>query len=289
MTLHAWSLEGNRQALDGGAMFGNVPKALWSRWVPADADNRIELACRSLLVDGINGQLVLFEAGIGAFFEPKLRERFGVRESEHVLLNAIAKIGLTPEDIDVIVLSHLHFDHAGGLLHAWQPDQPARLAFPNARYVVSAGHWDRARDPHPRDRASFIPELHALLEGTGRLELVDGAQSDCLGPQVRLHYSDGHTPGLMLSEIRGASERIVYCADLIPGRAWLHLPVTMGYDRNAELLINEKTEFLTQFGDDQTWLYFTHDIGCAAARAQRDARGNWAPTDPQASWQDFEF
>src|SRR5690606_24094769 len=112
------SLLGNSQRLDGGAMFGNVPKALWSRWIQPDEANRIPLACRCMLVRE-PGRNVLVETGIGAFFEPKYKERFGVVEDRHVLLDALAEEGLSPEDIDVVVLSHLHFDHAGGLLTAW--------------------------------------------------------------------------------------------------------------------------------------------------------------------------
>ena len=106
-----WSLIGNSQKLDGGAMFGNVPRAMWAKWSPPDDENRIELACRALLASPLNGKTVLFEAGIGAFFEPKLRERYGVVEERHVLFDSLAAAGFKPEDIDVVVLSHLHFDH----------------------------------------------------------------------------------------------------------------------------------------------------------------------------------
>ena len=277
-----WSLIGNSQKLDGGAMFGNAPRAMWANWSPPDEHNRIELACRALLAAPLAGKTVLFEAGIGAFFEPKLRERYGVVEDRHVLLDSLAKAGFAPEDIDVVVLSHLHFDHAGGLLTAHAEGESPRLVFPNASYLVGADHWRRALAPHPRDRASFIPELPGLLEATGRLELVDGAHSDTLGDAVRFHYSDGHTPGLMLSEIIGpetvdgeAHGGVVFCADLIPGRPWVHVPITMGYDRNAELLIDEKNAFLADKLERNVHLFFTHDPGCALAQVSRDERGRY--------------
>ena len=266
-----FSLTGNSQRLDGGAMFGNAPRALWSRWIEPDAENRIPLACRCLLVKGLDGRNVLFETGIGAFFEPALRERYGVVEDRHVLLDALHEAGLGHEDIDVVVLSHLHFDHAGGLLAPWAEGQAPRLLFPNARYLVGAAHWQRARQPHPRDRASFIPELPALLEVSGRLELVDGEHSATLGAAVRFHYSDGHTPGLMMAEVGG----VVFCADLIPGRWWVHLPITMGYDRWPERLIDEKRDFLQDKLDRGVRLFFTHDHGCALAEVACDTRGRF--------------
>ena len=280
--MELFSIIGNSQQLDGGAMFGNAPKALWSRWIAPDEQNRIPLACRCLLVkglavNGVDGCNVLFETGIGAFFEPTLRERYGVVESQHVLLDSLAAVGLKHEDIDVVVLSHLHFDHAGGLLAAWEAGQPPRLLFPNARFVVGAEHWRRALEPHPRDRASFIPELPVLLESSGRLELVEGEYSQTLGHAVRFSFSDGHTPGLMLAEVGG----VVFCADLIPGRFWVHLPITMGYDRWPEKLIDEKRAFLEDKLARDVRLFFTHDHDCAVAQVTRDERGRFGTTNEQ--------
>ena len=263
-------------------MFGNAPKALWERWAPADDSNRIELACRALLASPLGGKTVLFETGIGAFFEPKLRERYGVQEPRHVLIDSLREAGFEHEDIDVVVLSHLHFDHAGGLLAPWSEGREPELLFPNATFVIGAEHWERAKHPHPRDRASFIPELTGLLEASGRLEIVSGAYSKALGESVRFSFSDGHTPGLMLAEIVGPEQvngqprgGVVFCADLIPGRSWVHVPITMGYDRNAELLIDEKRAFLEDKLARNVHLFFTHDPQCAMAQVVRDEKGRF--------------
>ncbi|MFT4979227.1 MAG: glyoxylase-like metal-dependent hydrolase (beta-lactamase superfamily II) [Myxococcota bacterium] len=269
-----YSVEGNRQRLDGGAMFGNAPRALWERWADPDDQHRIDLACRCLLVRE-PGRWILFETGIGAFFEPRLKERYGVVESEHVLLQGLAELGLSHEDIDVVVLSHLHFDHAGGLLSA-HDGQPPRLLFPGATFVVSQPAWDRAIAPHPRDRASFIPELQQLLEASGRLERVHpGGRSAALGADYRLHFSDGHTPGLMMVEVPGSLGPILFASDLIPGRAWVHRSITMGYDRFPELLIDEKSLLLDDLVARGGRVFFTHDPACAMARMTRDERGRY--------------
>lgn len=273
-----WSIMGNSQLLDGGAMFGNAPKAMWEKWLPPDELNRVPLACRALLAQPINGKAVLFEAGIGAFFAPALRQRYGVVEANHVLLESLAAAGVSHEDIDVVVLSHLHFDHAGGLLAAWQDGVEPTLLFPNARFLVGASHWQRAKAPHSRDRASFVPELNDLLEASGRLELVAGEHSDALGSAVRFHFSEGHTPGLMLAELVGPENHggILFCADLIPGRPWVHLPITMGYDRYPERLIDEKSALLDDAEARGVRLFFTHDAQCALARVVRDDRGRYS-------------
>lgn len=282
------SLSGNSQRLDGGAMFGNAPRALWSRWAASDELGRIALACRAFLIED-GDRRVLLETGIGVFFEPELRERYGVVEERHVLLDSLGELGLDDADIDFVVLSHLHFDHAGGLLASHAVGQPPRLLFPRARFVVGKTAFERNLDPHLRDRASFIPELPGLLSSSGRLALVENEHDlqRLLGEHWHSRETSGHTPGMLHTEVRGAHGSAFFCADLVPGSAWVHLPITMGYDRFPEQLIDEKAEIFSDLEQRESFLLFTHDPEVAAARIERDERGRYRPVAPQhelAGW-----
>ena len=257
-------------------MYGNAPRALWSRWSPPDERGRIDLACRGMLVEEEEtGRRLLFETGIGAFFEPKLRDRFGVLEDRHVLLESLEGRGLTHEDVDVVVLSHLHFDHAGGLLAPYAEGEPHSLLFPNATFVVGERALERAKHPHVRDRASFIPELPGLLEASGRLEVVEGPTSPTLGEGYRFHLSHGHTPGLLLTEVATDDGPLLFCGDLVPGVPWMHVPITMGYDRYPELLIDEKKARLEDLLERGGLVFFTHDPTVALGRVVKDERGRF--------------
>lgn len=277
MTLE--TLEGNTFKLDGGAMFGNAPKELWQRWMPPDELNRIPLASRCFLLRTNQGANILFETGIGAFFDPKLKERYGIDEKEHRLLKSLEKVGLTDADIDYVILSHLHFDHAGGLLAPYE--EGVRLLFPKARYVLGKRHFEYAAGPHMREKASFIPHLSSLLEASGRLVLVEGDRTDQLPSEVAdkisFKYVDGHTIGLMLSEIDIDGELSVFVSDLIPGIPWIHLPLTMGYDRYSELLVNEKAALYPEWHRRGANLLFTHDPNVASAKLTIDEKGKFSP------------
>ncbi len=278
------SLEGNSQKLDGGAMFGNCPRSLWARWCPPDEENRIPLACRALLVVEDTGRKILFETGVGAFFEPKLRERYGIVEPEHVLLRSLSEAGYSAEEIDLVVLSHLHFDHAGGLLSQWREDEAPRLVFENAYYVVGQKAWERARNPHPRDRASFIPEVPALLEASGRIECVDERHCESLGDRYRFEVSDGHTPGMMLTRIEAETPGpIHFLGDLVPGVPWIHAPITMGYDRYPERLIDEKEKIFERIAADGEWAFLCHDPEVAACRIEKSEAGRFVARDERRS------
>ena len=261
-------------------MYGNAPKALWSRWSPPDELNRITLACRGLLIrDG--EKLILAETGIGTYMEPALKERFGVVEPEHVLLSSLQTLGIRPEDITHVVLSHLHFDHCGGALTPFQAGLAPQLAFPNATWLVGARAFERACHPHARDRASFIPGFTDLLMQSRRLHLIHGPDDHPLGPDYRFSFSDGHTPGLTHLHIL-TPRHIVFASDLIPGTPWVHVPITMGYDRFPELLIEEKAVLLEGLVADQGALFFTHDPTCALSGVSRDSKGRFSAVQPVA-------
>ncbi len=276
------SVESNRQLLDGGAMFGNAPRAVWEKWITPDERHRIPLACRCFLVE-FDDQKILLETGIGAFFEPKLADRFGIQQSEeHLLLNNLKALGIEEGDITMVVLSHLHFDHAGGLLPAYKSiqDNGIKLLFPNAQYVTSQKNWERAWAPHPRDRASFLPELNRLLEESHRLQLINEKQPEPLFEgRLTFRFSSGHTPGQMHTVVHGNIRPAIFCGDLIPGQAWIHVPITMGYDRYPEQVINEKSELYKDSIPGQ-WLHLlTHDPFISAATIQKNEKQRYLPLE----------
>jgi glyoxylase-like metal-dependent hydrolase (beta-lactamase superfamily II) len=279
------AVDGNRQRLDGGAMFGNAPRTLWEKWIAPDELGRIPLNCRAMLLE-INGQKILCETGIGNFFEPKLADRYGVFEPNHKLLENLNALGVRESDINFVILSHLHFDHAGGLLSAWSQDNPEdrHLLFPNAKIVVGRQAMERAKSPHSRDKASFIPELTSLIEASGRMVIVDGETHPMVLPNVlSFHYTHGHTPGHMHTIANTGRHRVVFAGDLIPGRAWVHLPITMGYDRFAEQVIDEKKDFYGKFADNSTFIFYTHDHECAMSHVRLSEKNRYEPTGEVAN------
>lgn len=276
-TITISALEGNAQYLDGGAMFGNAPRVVWEKWARPDEQGRIRLACRCMLVEW-GERKILCETGIGAYMEPTLAQRYGVEGTDHRLIRNLENLGVHPDQISHVILSHLHFDHAGGLLPAYHDRQEAKdeLLFRNALYVVGAEAWERALHPHPRDRASFVPEIVEKLANSGRLQLVSGDSLEGLDPGViRFLFSSGHTPGQMHTVVSGKNASFVFAGDLIPGKPWVHAPITMGYDRYPEKLIDEKLELYKSVLEGNWHIFFTHDPEIAAATIAQDTKGRY--------------
>lgn len=252
-------MEGNRLKLDGGAMFGNAPKELWQRWILPDEKNRISLAARSLLLQTEQGKNILFDAGVGICFDPKLCERYGIDTAEHKLLKSLSEVGVKENDIDIVILSHLHFDHAGGALSPYNLAEKQKLLFPKATYYLSQAHWEYASEPHIRERSSFIPLLYQLLKDSKRLKFIDQEKIKELPKELSFSFSFGHTISLLIMLIEN-SDGVTACpTDLIPGIPWMHLPITMGYDRYPEFLVDEKTLFLEELRSKKGRIFLTHD------------------------------
>lgn len=272
--MKCYAIENSSLKLDGGAMFGNAPKELWRRWTACDELNRIPLAARSLLIQTDDGQNILFEAGDGSFFEPPLKKRYGIDSTESHLLANLAALGITENDIDIVVLSHLHFDHACGLIPPYGQVQD-RLFFPKAQYFTGKRQWQHGMNPPNREKASFIPLLFQLLQDSNRLQFIEDKGIPEL-PNVRFHYSDGHTVGLVVSEIAYNNQTIVFTSDLAPGLAWTNVSLSMGYDRYAELIVEEKRKLFEELIDKQPLLFYTHDPSVACAKLLRDSNGKFS-------------
>jgi glyoxylase-like metal-dependent hydrolase (beta-lactamase superfamily II) len=248
------ALETGRFGLDGGAMFGIVPRPLWSKIHPPDERNRIELALRVLLVrDGKRN--ILVDVGIGTKFSPKLVDIYRVDHEKYNLENSLKALGLTPEDITDVLLTHLHFDHAGG--STIKKDGQIVPAFRNARYYVQKAHWDLAVNPTEKDRGSFMSEDFLPLKEHGILDFLDGDE-DFL-PGIKPVLVNGHTTAQQLVRIAGDGKTLLYCCDLVPTAGHLPYPYVMAYDVRPLLTIEEKKKILGQAYEEHTILVYEHD------------------------------
>ncbi|MFW6078078.1 MAG: MBL fold metallo-hydrolase [Gemmatimonadota bacterium] len=265
--LHA--LEAGMQRLDGGAMFGVVPKPLWERRIAADERNRIPLALRCLLVETPDA-LVLIDTGAGNKETEKFRDIYGIENegSPTRLEDALREAGFEPDDVDYVIDTHLHFDHAGGNTYR-DGDGRIRLAFPDATYVVQRGEWEFAHRDNERIRASYLPHNFDPVRDADRLRLVDGETE--LLPGVTLLPTPGHTPHHQSVLLRSEDEAACYLADLVPTSAHLPLPWIMGYDVEPLVTLESKRSLLGRAREEGWLLVFEHDPSVA-----------WGRLDPEA-------
>ncbi|HEX8695245.1 MAG TPA: MBL fold metallo-hydrolase [Longimicrobium sp.] len=271
--LHA--LEAGLQRLDGGAMFGVVPKPLWEKRIPADARNRIPLALRCLLVE-TGDELVLVETGLGNKENEKFRDIYGVDNAPSPgspwpdrLHEAIAAAGFAPGDVGVVIDTHLHFDHAGGNTFA-DAEGRVRLGFPNARYVVQKGEWEWAHRANERTSASYLPHNFDPVMEAGRFDLVEGDRE--IVPGVSVYRTPGHCPHHQSVLVSSEGETACFLADVVPTMAHLPLPWIMGYDVEPLVTLESKRALLARAADERWLLVSTHDPFTPWGYAVRDGK-----------------
>ena len=271
MTLAGYQIdliEAGRVRLDGGAMFGIVPRPLWERQIPPDGRNRIPLAMRCLLLRG-HGRTILVDTGLGHKSDAKFREIYGVDHEHSTLLGSLAAVGVAPEDVTDVVLTHLHFDHAGGATQRTDGGGLA-LTFADAAHHVQRAHWAWAHES-PREGASFLAENLDPLEASGQLVLRDG--DDAPFPGVSLHVVNGHTRGQQLVRVHDGERSLLHAADLVPTAAHVPLLWVMAYDVEPLETIAEKERLLRQAAQEGWTLAFEHDPEVATAGVVETERG----------------
>jgi glyoxylase-like metal-dependent hydrolase (beta-lactamase superfamily II) len=249
-----------RFRLDGGAMFGVVPKPLWSRRAPADDRNRISLGMRPLLVRREGAPVMIIDAGVGAKMDPKSVDIYAIDRATN-LESSLRDAGLAPSDVRVVLASHLHFDHAGGFT-AFDESGTAVPAFPNARYVINRGEWEDATHPHERNRASYFAENFVPLRDAG---VVDFSEDDAtIADGVRVRRTGGHTRFHQIVYIESEGRTAVFAADLMPTRAHVDAPWIMGYDLYPMETLEFKRAFVREAIDREYLIFFEHDPEIAA-------------------------
>ncbi len=239
--------------LDGGAMFGVVPKVMWNKLNPADELNRIKLGLNCLLVQTPKKH-ILVDTGIGGKIKDRFKEIYRV-EREHGLVASLAAVGVTPENVDFVVDTHLHFDHCGG--NTIRRDATYVPTFPNAKYVIQEKEWFAATNPNERTKASYLKEDFEPLEKAGQLMLVAGEHTVVEG--VKVMPTPGHTKGHQSVLIESEGKKAFYCGDLIPTASHVKLPYIMGYDLYPVDILETKRKILEQAVSEHWLLIFEHD------------------------------
>jgi glyoxylase-like metal-dependent hydrolase (beta-lactamase superfamily II) len=257
--------------LDGGAMFGIVPKLLWSRTNPSDDKNRIDMCMRALLLVS-DKRKILIDNGIGHKTSKKFNEIYGIDHSEYILEKELFKLGILKEDITDVILTHLHFDHAGGSTY-YDEDGQLQVTFTNATHHLQRVHWEWANNPTERDKASFLPENFQMLEKKGTLKLIEGDES--FDDFVKLHVIKGHTPNQQMVKISDESNTVLFAADLLPMASHVHIPYIMGYDLFPLITLEEKKKYLPMAEKNEWLIFFEHDPFTEACTIGQSEKGSF--------------
>jgi glyoxylase-like metal-dependent hydrolase (beta-lactamase superfamily II) len=258
--------------LDGGAMFGVVPKSMWNKLNPADEINMCSWAMRCLLVQEGN-RLVLIDNGMGDKQDPKFFNHYYLHGNES-LDRSLKKHGFTRDDITDVFLTHLHFDHCGGSVK-WTDDRTGyEVAFKNATYWSKKEHWDWATNPNPREKASFLAENILPIYESGHLKMVEGDGSKQLPFKVMV--VNGHTEAMMLPVISYKGKNVIFCADLFPSRWHIGMPYVMAYDVRPLESMKDKERLFAEYANENTVLFFEHDPSAECGTLQKTERGGVA-------------
>ena len=256
-------------ALDGGAMFGVVPRVLWQKKHPPDEHNRVRLALRTLLVRGA-GRVLLVDTGIGGKWAARHRETYGIEPGTPALDASLATHGLTKADVTDVVVTHLHFDHAGGATHEL-PDGTLEPSFPHARFHIQRANWEWATNPNDREKASYLRANFEPLHASGRVRLLDGPA--VLWPGVSVLVSNGHTRGQQLVKVEGGGRTVLFPGDLVPTASHLRTAWTMAYDIEPLTLMEEKVRLLTEAATGAWVICFEHDANIEACTVRPEPGG----------------
>ena len=270
--LQVHAIQAGGQKLDGGAMFGVVPKPLWERRIPADERNRIQLGMRCLLIEHPSG-LILIDSGAGNKENTKFHDIYGIENAgangRTALEDGLAQIGVTPDRVDILINTHLHFDHAGGNTFADEAGA-VHSTFPRARYFVQRGEYEYATHTNERTAASYFERNFVPTLDSGQLELVEGETEIADGIGVIL--TPGHTPYHQSVVIRSAGETAIFLGDVVPTHAHLPLPWIMGYDVEPLVTLESKRGLLKRVEQENWTVIFEHDAVVPWGRVQSDAR-----------------
>lgn len=265
---HLYSIEAGRFGLDGGAMFGVVPKTLWSKYIDVDDKNRIPMAMRCLLIESENtGKIYLVDTGSGTKFDEKFENIYRLDYSHSDLLGSLKAHGFTPEDITDVIFSHLHFDHCGGTTY-YDDERELQHTFPNAIYHVTEKHLETATNPNAREKASFLPDNINPIKSWDKLNIV--GEHHTYEDGLEALPVNGHTLGQQLPKISAGGKTLVFSADLIPTHVHLPLPWVMGYDMYPVTTLEEKEQFLDQAVDQGWYLFLEHDANEEVVTVQKD-------------------